>query len=286
MILAVAGATGHTGSVVADTLLDRGHRVRVIVRAAEKGETWRRRGADVVVADLSDGDAVARALSGTNGAYLLVPPQYQRPDMLDAQRAVVRALADAVRKSRVPRVVLLSSVGAQHAAGTGPIQVLHELEQAFADVPGDITVMRAPYFIENVAGVAGAIKGQHVLPTFVPASKPITMASVTDIGRIAAELLADGAKGRRVVSVAGPREYSHADLAAAAGEVLGTPVQAVDVPMSQAEPTLASAGFPTEVARLFREMYEGIAADRVAFEPGALIRGRVTPQEALAPLLQ
>lgn len=286
MLYAVAGATGHVGSVVAETLLESGHAVRAIVRSADKGNALAARGAEVVVADLGDVAALTRALSGVDGAFLLVPPQYHRADMLSAQRDVVDALVAAVRKSGVRRVVLLSSAGAQHASGTGPIRTLHAMERAFSDVAGNITILRAPYFIENVAGVAGAIKGQHVLPTFIPSSMPLTTASVADIGRIAAELLADGSTGHRVINVAGPQEYSHRDLAEAAGRVLGTPVNAVDVPVAQSEPTLTAAGFPPEVAALFREMYEGVAAGRVAFEPGAVIRGRVTPDEALRPLLR
>jgi NAD(P)H dehydrogenase (quinone) len=286
MFLAVTGVTGQTGSVVADTLLERGHRVRAIVRAAPKGDAWRRRGAEVAVADLSDAAALARALAGADGAYLLVPPQYQAADLLAAQRPVVEALAAAVRQSGVPRVVLLSSVGAQHEAGTGPIRTLHALEETFRRVPGDITVMRAPYFIENLASLVGTIKEKHVLPTFIPAGLTFQMASVRDIGRIAADLLTDGVRGTRTVNVAGPQDYSHADLAAAAGTVLGTHVQAVDVPLSQVEPTVTVIGFSAGTAGLLREMYEGVAAGRLAFEPGPLVRGRITAREALERLLQ
>ena len=41
----ISGATGNTGSVVAQTLLDRGQPVRVIVRSAHKGEDWSASGA-------------------------------------------------------------------------------------------------------------------------------------------------------------------------------------------------------------------------------------------------
>ena len=48
----VAGVTGNTGSVVANTLLERGKRVRVLVRDSQKGDAWERRGAEVVVRTL------------------------------------------------------------------------------------------------------------------------------------------------------------------------------------------------------------------------------------------
>ncbi len=59
----VAGVTGQTGSAVAETLLGQGKAVRVIVRSAEKGETWRARGAEVAVASLEDANSLRKAES-------------------------------------------------------------------------------------------------------------------------------------------------------------------------------------------------------------------------------
>ena len=44
---AIAGVTGHVGSVAADTLLSQGKAVRVIVRDAAKGAPWKAKGAEV-----------------------------------------------------------------------------------------------------------------------------------------------------------------------------------------------------------------------------------------------
>src|SRR5450631_280620 len=70
----VAGVSGHTGSVVAQSLLDQKQKVRVLVRDAAKGERWKKRGAEVVVASLEDAHAMGAALRGADAAYLLVPP--------------------------------------------------------------------------------------------------------------------------------------------------------------------------------------------------------------------
>ena len=50
----VLGATGNTGSVVADTLLSRKQPVRIVVRSADKGAAWKAKGAEIVVASLDD----------------------------------------------------------------------------------------------------------------------------------------------------------------------------------------------------------------------------------------
>ena len=89
----VAGVSGHTGRGVAETLLAQKEKVRVIVRDSKQGETWKHQGAEVYVAQLGDAVAVAKALSGAHGAYLLLPPRYDAEDMLAAQRPVIEALA-------------------------------------------------------------------------------------------------------------------------------------------------------------------------------------------------
>src|SRR5437016_5265158 len=69
----VAGVSGNTGKVVAETLLSQKKPVRVIVRDAAKGAAWKARGAEVAVAELDDVPALTKALAGAEGAYLLLP---------------------------------------------------------------------------------------------------------------------------------------------------------------------------------------------------------------------
>ena len=78
----VAGVTGNTGAVVAAALLSENKPVRVIVRDAAKGAPWKAKGAEVAVAALDDPDALAAALSGAEGAYLLSPPDTSAADVV------------------------------------------------------------------------------------------------------------------------------------------------------------------------------------------------------------
>src|SRR5213595_1016430 len=118
----IAGVTGRTGRAAAETLISHGEKVRVVVRDGKQGESWKQRGADVAVASLADTAALVTALAGAKGAYLLVPPRYDADDLLAAHRGLVEAMAQAVRKSGVPHVTALSSMGAELAEGTGPIR--------------------------------------------------------------------------------------------------------------------------------------------------------------------
>src|SRR5690348_10908346 len=99
----ITGATGHTGSVVAQTLLDQGKPVRVVVRDAARGAAWKAKGAEVAVASVDDIEALTRAFRGAEGAYLMVPPEYGSPDLLGRYRQVVDTYA---RLPRAQHVVL------------------------------------------------------------------------------------------------------------------------------------------------------------------------------------
>src|SRR5690242_13128312 len=120
----VAGVTGHVGSVVAEQLLARGQKVKVIVRDAAKGAAWSRKGAEVAVGSLEDAASITAALRGASGFFTLLPPNFQAADFYGAQRKTADSIAAAVKESGVPHVVLLSSIGADLSDGTGPIKGL------------------------------------------------------------------------------------------------------------------------------------------------------------------
>ena len=283
----VTGVTGNTGAVVAETLLARGEAVRVLVRNAAKAAAWAVRGVEVVEGDVKDAAAVARALEGAKGAYLLDPPDYGSADPMADADAVGAAYAQAIRISGLPHAVVLSSIGAQHPDGTGIIGTLHRLERAVRAAGAPVTILRAAYFMENWGNVLEPALTQGVLPSFAqPLERAFPMVSVTDIGRTAAELLLAGPRGERVVELSGPAEYAPTDAAKAIAEAAGRAVQAVAVPREQWAPTLTAAGIRPEVVALFVGMYDGINNGHVAWEGQEARRGSVTLAQALRRLVK
>lgn len=286
MTYVIAGVSGHTGKVAAQALLDAGEKVRVVVRDASKGDAWRAKGADVAVADLGDASALAAALVGARGAYLLLPPNMATGDFRAYQRRTGEAIVEAVRRARTPHVVLLSSVGAQHTAGTGPIAGLHPIERALAALDGTrATAIRAAYFMENLGGSLGMLD-QGVLPSFTPTGLAFDMIATRDIGRVAANALREGAAGFEVIELSAARSYSMDDAAAAITAITGKAVKAQQFPIDAMVPTLTGFGFPEDVASLYREMTEGVISGRVAFEGGhRRVRGETDLETVLRGIL-
>ncbi|MFO0676141.1 MAG: NmrA family NAD(P)-binding protein [Polyangiaceae bacterium] len=282
----VAGVSGNTGSVVAETLLAKGQKVRVVVRDAAKGLAWTEKGAEVAVADLDDAPALTRALEGARGAYLLVPPTPATPDLAAQQKKTVDALVSAAKTAKVPHVVLLSSVAAHLAAGTGPIRGLHVAEEELAKANVPFTAVRAAYFLENWASSLGALPN-GVLPTFLAKDQAIPMVATADIGRVAAEALLEGPKGPvNVVELAGPVDLSPTDIARELTALVGKPITVSEGPLDALVPTLTGFGLGKSMAEAYLEMTAGVRSGVVTFEGKGtrLVRGTTTAREVLTRL--
>jgi len=281
----VAGATGHTGSVVASTLLARGQKVRALVhdRTKPAAAALAARGAEIAEVSIEDTERLAAALGGAAGAYVLLPPALQSDDLVARNRRLVDSWAAALTRAGVGHTVLLSSIAAHLPGETGPVVTVRDAEQR---LPGPLTAVRAAYFIDNIAGMVGLARDQGILPALFDPTRRIAMVSPRDIGRVAAEALLAGPAGRRIIELAGPTDASPDDLSAALGRALGREVRSVRVPDEAIVPTLTQAGMSANVAGLYREMVHAIDAGRFGFEGVVpLTRGTVGVDEAVAGLL-
>jgi uncharacterized protein YbjT (DUF2867 family) len=281
----IAGVTGHTGSVVASELLAQGEKVKAIVRDPKQGEAWQERGAEIAGGSLDDRAFLARTLKGATGFFTLLPPHVPGEDYYAAQRQVGDAIAGAVKDSVMPRVVMLSSLGADLPEGTGPIKGLHYLENQLRATGTNLTAIRACYFQENIAEVIPAVRQAGIYPNFLPSADfAIPMIATRDIGRLAAELLKAPAPSGEIVDLVGP-EYSARDLAEKLGAAIGKPLQVVDIPPERHVEALTEAGLPRVLAEAYAELNAAIGSGVIAPQGDRLVTGRTTIDEVLERLL-
>lgn len=285
MTFAVAGVSGRTGRVVANTLIDHGAPVRAIVRAETSAGSFAERGAEVAIADLDDVEALARALAGTEGAFVLLPPTLHAPDFRAYQRGIVEAIARASEAARLPHLVLLSSIGAQHSAENGPIAGLYDAERTLRALSTTkSTFIRAASFMENFRCQLGALD-QGFLPSFVRSDLKYDMVATADVGNVAARALLEGASWTTTIELGGPA-YSTDDAAAILSRLTGRRIRVEQAPLDIAAPVLRSLGFPRDLAALYREMLTGISTGHVAWEGGhRRMRGTIPLETVLAQLL-
>ena len=281
----VIGTTGKTGGMAARTLLAKGHRVRGIVRNAAKAVEWRARGAEIVAAELSDKEQMARALEGSEGVYIMLPTYFEAQDMFAENTRDLASLKHAVIAAGVRKVVFLSSIGAERETGTGAILKLHEMEEAFYGLPIATAAIRAGWFMENFHGLIPSARETGVLWSFLdPLDLRVPMIATKDIGTLAAELLRQTWSGHRVIELATELALSPIDVASAFSKVFGREIKASIVPRDQWIPTYQSWGLTPRSSEAMAEMIEGFNSHWIAF--GNASAERVVAATTLEQVLQ
>jgi len=261
---AVSGVTGRTGAAAADALLRAGQFVRVVVRDPAQGRHWAERGAEVAIADLTDLVSLTRALSGVRGAYVVSPQQYGRDDLFEHAGLIAATTTRAAAAARVPRLVALSSVGADRENGTGWIGMNRMFEQRLGESGVPAAFLRAAYFMENWMPMVGQAVRSGTLPTFLaPPQRAIPMVATADVGNAAAALLQEAWTGHRIVTLAGPADYAPNDVAASVAATLGKPVDVVVLPDAQWPDALADARFSRAALAGFIEMTRGLNGSQI-----------------------
>lgn len=251
----VAGATGRVGSATAHGLLAAGAAVRVLVRRPAAVRQWADRGADARVLDLSDRAALTSALTGANGVFLLLPFNLTVPGPEAHSRVLVAAAAGAVADAGVPRVVVLSSGGADLSTGTGPVVGLHHLEESLRKTGTTVTALRSGHFQEKVVDVLDVARRHGVYPVFAAsADVPRAMGATRDIGAVAARALLSPPSSNEVVDVLGP-DHTEREVAGVLGTALGRRLEVVPLPEDAWESTLRDTGLPSPAAAALAELY-------------------------------
>jgi uncharacterized protein YbjT (DUF2867 family) len=130
----VMGITGKVGGATAKHLLAQGKKIRALVRNRDKARNWADQGVELVEGDWSDSAAIERALKGVEGAFVMLPTVWApSPDFKEA-KDVIANYAKALTEAAPPRVVALSSMGANRTSRLGMIAALSLFEQGFRNL--------------------------------------------------------------------------------------------------------------------------------------------------------
>jgi NAD(P)H dehydrogenase (quinone) len=258
----VTGATGKTGSAVVTELLKAGYPVRAIVRR-EDGRSVRLKaqGVEVAVADMSDVERIADALTDVQRAYYCPPFD---PYMI--QGAV--AFAVAARESRLEHIVGLTQWLSSPSHPSLMTRQHWLVDRLFSMTPGVAhTIVRPGFFADAYLMLMGVAANLGVFPWAFGDSRNAPPSN-EDIARVAVSALMNPARhAGKSYRPTGPELLGGQDIANAIGRAVGRSVRAVPTPAWMFLKGARMAGIPIDILSGVRYYIDDHR--RGAFELGA-----------------
>ncbi|KAH6880002.1 hypothetical protein B0T10DRAFT_581962 [Thelonectria olida] len=180
------------------------------------------------------GSGAGLDFSGSNAVMYIPPPTYDGTDQGQFATQTALNVKKALQNApNVTRLLLHSSMGAQHDHGIGILRLNHISDNVLKHTVPEVLVVRPAYFYENWAD---ALKTMQADPPRLESPIPlaeyqIPMVSAKDVGEYFANaLLEESAKpGLQHVDLYGPRHYSSLDVKKAIEDVTGKEGELVNI---------------------------------------------------------
>jgi len=272
--LAVTGATGVLGGLVARTLADLGIAQRLLVRTVAKAPALAR--AVVFPFSYADRAASERALAGVETLF-----------MVSASESVDRvrqhcAFVDSARAAGVKHIVYTSFIGASPAS-TFTLARDHYATEAHIRATGiDHTFLRDSIytdFMQAMVGDDGAIRG--------PAGDGrVAIVARRDIARTAASVLQNAAAHvNATYDLTGPEAVTMTDVAATLSRCTGRPVTFYDETIPEAYESRKKWNAPDWQTEAWVSTYAAIATGELSIVSGTVLAITGRPPMSLAQFL-
>ena len=253
----VTGITGKVGGATAEHLLAHGKNVRALIRDREKAAPWADQGVELVDGDWNDSAAIEQALKGVEGAFVMLPAVWAPSPDFNEAKGVIANYVEALTRAAPPRVVALSSMGANRTSGLGMITALSLLEQGFRKLTSPTAFVRAGGFFENFLYGLHVAQGGTLPVYYNPTNRKSTMVATNDIGAEVATLLTGPTwSGQRVIELGSM--VSADEVAAQLGEVLKLDVKAFAVPRAGWPAAFEQFGIPKGQTGPAEAMFEAV----------------------------
>lgn len=280
MKITITGSLGNIGKPLAKQLIAAGHEVTIISSSEDRKKEITAMGATAAIGSVSDQAFLVQTFAGADAVYSMTPPNMGGENVVINTSEAGKTLAAAVQQSGVKRVVMLSSIGAELASGTGPIAGIHPIEQYFNELEGvAVTILRAGYFYTNFYNDVPLIKEMGIFGSNFSADTILPLAHPRDIAdAIARELQITTANGKDLQYVISDYR-SAADVAKAIGTAIGKPeLPWIEFTDEQLLEGMVQAGLPAEIAALYVEMGNALGEGKLQKDflaAGAPVHGSI-----------
>jgi uncharacterized protein YbjT (DUF2867 family) len=250
----ITGSLGNISKPIVTQLTAAGQSVTVISSNPGKQAEIEGLGAKAAIGSVTDIEFLTNTFSGADAVYLMVPNDFSQTNMLDYQKQIGDQYLEALRRSGVKNVVLLSSIGAHLRKGAGPIDGLGYLEEQLASLENvNVKLLRPSYFYYNLHAMGGMVRQAGIMGSNFGGTMALTHPN--DIADVAVKhLLALDFKGQTVEYIISDERTSD-EIAHVLGSSIGKP----DVPWipfsdEDALNGMLQAGLGRDLAERYTEM--------------------------------
>ncbi|MGV3546583.1 MAG: NAD(P)H-binding protein [Pedobacter sp.] len=262
MKIIISGSLGNIGRHLT-TLLAKENELVVISSNADRKAAIEALGATAAIGSINDVDFLSQTFAGADALFAMTPPNMGGQNIIENTVNAGKAFAKAIENANVPRVVMLSSIGADVEKGTGPIAGLHQIEKIYNELNASVTFLRAGYFYTNHYNDVPLIKNAGIIGANFPAETKIPYVHPQDIAVAAAEELQKRTTGKNVRYIVSDFR-SAADTVNLLGTAIGNPALPwVEFTDEQSLQGMIGAGLPEEMAHLYTEMGQGIREGKI-----------------------
>jgi uncharacterized protein YbjT (DUF2867 family) len=279
MSIVITTPTGNIGGWALQQLLAAGADVSVIVRHPEKLSDSIRSRVKIHQGSLTDVDLVTKAFNGAKAALWLTPSDHTHPDSAAYHSEIGEVAANAIKESRIPYVVNISSAGA-HLENAGPVSGVGDVERWLNEAAENVVHIRPGFFMENFLQQIEPIRNDSAVYFPIPGDLPYPFIATQDIGAVVAQLLFDrNWSGHQVRGLHGPADLTFAGATKILSESIGKPIKFVQITPDQAYQAFLGVGASAGFAKGLVEMYQALS------KPNALAETR-TPETTTTTTLR
>ncbi|ANZ20631.1 oxidoreductase [Streptomyces noursei ATCC 11455] len=272
----VTGATGYIGGRLVPELLDAGHRVRCLARTPGKlrDHPWADR-VEIFQGDVTDPDAVARAMRDVHVAYYLVHALGTGRGFEETDRTAARVFGEQARRAGVGRLVYLGGLTPRAV----PEAELSPHLRSRAEVGRILLASGVPTAVLRAAVIIGSGSASFEMLRYLTERLPVMVTprwvhtriqpiAVRDVLRLLTGCATLPREVNRTFDIGGPEVLTYLDMMRRYAAVAGLPRRLI-LPVPVLTPGLSShwVGLVTPVpARIARPLTESLRHEVVCRE--------------------
>ncbi|MBW8523753.1 NmrA family NAD(P)-binding protein [Chryseobacterium chendengshani] len=249
----ITGGTGKVGSAVAQSLLKRGEKVKIISRSSKDELKWKKKGADWATTNIQDTKFIHEVFKSGEKVFVLNPPANPQLDTDIEESKTVALLLESLKDSGIKKIVAESTMGAREGKNIGDLGILYNLEKGIENLGIPYSIIRPAYYMSNWTTDLGNVKKTSELISFFPADLRMPMIAYQDIGELAAYLMIKK-NTAKITSIEGPELYSPQNVADTLSEALKQDIKLKVIEEKDWFNTYISIGFSKEAAESYTNM--------------------------------